>query len=305
MKEYSTISTIPYSSERAVIVNVHTLLCTTLAILSTRRYMDMPLLVIDCPLNGESDAEALRCLQKNYDFDLICLPLRHHGDTLDDLFLHIQTDWLYLVDSDVEVLSGEALHMMRTMRQQSLIEEHRIFGVGMKQVAGYGLPPMEHTYHAERMWIPYCCLNVELLRGEIEPGRSFNIVSKSNLSKTGGAIRRIRNKFCKFHWYKIGSIMDVCMNWFRKRYKEHSGHYIDETLYDTGALLFEVLSAKGLHYIDWSFYAYPAYVTHFCGVTRSAMYRNEPVAAQISDIEQTIRQRLSEVYHFDYNTYYE
>lgn len=51
MSEYKTISEIPYSSERAVIVNVHTLLCTTLAILSTRRYMDMPLLVIDCPLH--------------------------------------------------------------------------------------------------------------------------------------------------------------------------------------------------------------------------------------------------------------
>ena len=51
MSEYRTISEIPYSSERAVIVNVHTLLCTTLAILSTRRYMDMPLLVIDSPLH--------------------------------------------------------------------------------------------------------------------------------------------------------------------------------------------------------------------------------------------------------------
>lgn len=302
MKEYSTISTIPYSSERAVIVNVHTLLCTTLAILSTRRYMDMPLLVIDCPLNGESDAEALRCLQKNYDFDLICLPLRHHGDTLDDLFLHIQTDWLYVVDSDVEILNAEALRIMRTMRKQSLVDEKHIFGVGMKQVSGYGLPPMEHTYHAERMWIPYCCLNVALIRAEIKRGNSFNITAKTNLKLTGGAFRKVRNKLNKHKMYKLGYATDICMNMFRKRYK---GHRIDETLYDTGALLFEVLSAKGLHYIDWSFYAYPAYVTHFCGVTRSAMYSNEPVAAQISDIEQTIRQRLSEVYHFDYNMYYE
>lgn len=59
MSEYKTISEIPYSSERAVIVNVHTLLCTTLAILSTRCYMDMPLLVIDCPLHNESDADAM------------------------------------------------------------------------------------------------------------------------------------------------------------------------------------------------------------------------------------------------------
>ncbi len=186
MKEYKYISDIPYSSERAVIVNVHTLLCTTLAILSVRRYMDMPLLVVDCPLNGQSDAEALRRLQADYDFDLVCLPLRHHGDTLDDLFLHIHSDWLYLVDSDVEILNAEALQMMRTLRTRSLIGGNHIFGTGMKQVSGYGLPPMEHTFHAERMWIPYCCLNVALLRAEIEQGCSFNIVSKTNLSRTGG-----------------------------------------------------------------------------------------------------------------------
>ncbi len=295
------ISEIPYSPERAVIVNVHTLLCTTLAILSTKRYMDMPLLVIDCPLNGQSDAEALRRLQKDYSFDLICLPLRQHGDTLDDLFLHIQSDWVYLVDSDIEILSAEALQMMRTLRSHSLIEESRIFGCGMKQVSGYGLPPMEHTFHAERMWIPYCCLHVPLVRQEIETGMSFNIIAKSNLGTMGGGIRKVRNKLHKHGLHRLAQWTDGCMSLFRKRYE---GHRIDDTLYDTGALLFESLMAKGYHYMDWSFYAYPAYATHFCGVTRSAMYSNEPVAVGMDDIKQTIIQRLKELYQFDYGTYY-
>ncbi len=209
MKEYYSLSDIPYSSERAVIVNVHTLLCTTLAIVSTRRYMDMPLLVVDCPLHGESDAAALRRLQMDYDFDLICLPLRQHGDTLDDLFLHIQSDWLYLVDSDIEVLNGEALHIMRTMRDTNLIDRERIFGVGMKQVSGYGLPPMEHTYHAERMWIPYCCLNVVLVRQAIEYGGSFNIVAKTNLSVWGGRFARCATDYTNTD----------CINW-------HSGRMV-------------------------------------------------------------------------------
>lgn len=36
-----------YALERVVIINVHMLLCTTLAILSAKRNMDMPLLVVD------------------------------------------------------------------------------------------------------------------------------------------------------------------------------------------------------------------------------------------------------------------
>lgn len=301
MKEYNSLSDIPYSPERAVIVNVHTLLCTTLAILSTRRYMDMPLLVIDCPLHGESDAEALRRLQRDYEFDLISLPLRQHGDTLDDLFLHIQSDWLYLVDSDVEVLNGEALHMMRAMRDTNLIERERIFGVGMKQVSGYGLPPMEHTYHAERMWIPYCCLNVALVRQAIENRSSFNIVAKTNLSVWGGVFRKVRNRLHKYGLHKLAQWTDGCMSFCRKQYE---GHRIDETLYDTGALLFEHLTEKGMHYIDWSFYSYPAFTIHFCGVTRNAMYTNEPVAVGIHDIEKTVLQYLKEKYHFNYATYY-
>lgn len=187
MAEYKLLSEIPYSPERAVIVNVHTLLCTSLAILSVRRYMDMPLLVIDCPLHGEADAAALRRMQADYDFDLICLPLQEHGRTLDDLFRHIQSDWVYLVDSDVEVLSGEAVHIMRTMlRTNQIADKTRIFGAGMKQTAGYGVRSQRHLYYRERMWIPYCCLNVALVRSEIEQGGSFINVAKPNFNAIGG-----------------------------------------------------------------------------------------------------------------------
>lgn len=301
MSEYKTISEIPYSSERAVIVNVHTLLCTTLAILSTRRYMDMPLLVIDCPLHNESDAGALRRLQKEYNFDLCCLPLKRHGDTLDDLFLHIASDWIYLVDSDVEILNDEALRMMRIMRKRGLVDDKQIFGVGMKQLPGYGVSPMEHTYFTERMWIPYCCLNVALVQKEIISGGSFNIIAKTNLYFAGGGFRKVRNKLIKYNLLSLAHIVDLSMSIFRKGYR---GHCIDETLYDTGALLFKALSDEGLRYIDWSFLTYPMFVTHFCGVTRSAIYVNENFAVGINDIKQTILRRLEEEYNFDYNGFY-
>lgn len=186
MKEYTSLLDMPFTQERAIIINVNTLQCTTLAILSTLRYMDMPLLVVDCPLHGESDIESLRKLQQQYDFDLISMPLRQHGDTLDDIFLHLQTEWIYLVDSDIEVLNNDALHLMRAMRKHNEISETRIFGIGMRQVSGYGMPPQERYFHAERMWIPYCCLHTTLVKHAIEEGGSFNIYAKQNYTKMGG-----------------------------------------------------------------------------------------------------------------------
>lgn len=301
MNEYKSLSDIPFSGERAVIVNVHTLLCTTLAILSTRRYMDMPLLVIDCPLNGSSDAVALRKLQTKYDFDLICLPLRRHGDTLDDLFMHIKSEWIYLIDSDVEVLNGEALHMMRTMRQKNqVMEKNQIFGVGMKQTSGYGVRMQRHWYYKECMYIPYCCLNVALVREEIERGCSFNIASKTNLSKTGGAIRKVRSKLEKGQLFKCAKMADSLLDIFRK---SHKGHSTDIIYYDTGGLLFETLQARGMLYMDWSFHTYPAYVTHFCGITRNEMYSNEPFCSSMESTADFIRNRLLTEYAFGMEYY--
>ena len=186
MTTFTTIQEIPFAAERAVIINVHTLLCTTLAILSAKRYLDMPLLVIDCPLHGETDREALMRLQQDYDFDLLSLPLRPHGDTLDDLFLHLAGEWIYLVDSDVEVLNDKGVEQMRWMRTHSLVKENKLFGVGMRQVSGFGLPPQERLFHAERMWIPFCALHISAVREAIENGESFNIASKDNYGKMGG-----------------------------------------------------------------------------------------------------------------------
>ena len=301
MTTFTTIQEIPFAAERAVIINVHTLLCTTLAILSAKRYLDMPLLVIDCPLHGADEREALMRLQQDYDFDLLSLPLRPHGDTLDDLFLHLAGEWIYLVDSDVEVLNDKGVEQMRWMRTHSLVKENKLFGVGMRQVSGFGLPPQERLFHAERMWIPFCALHIPAVREAIENGESFNIASKANYGKMGGGLRRVRNKMDKYGLQYIAKLTDKVLDLFRYRYV---GRGIDYTLYDTGAAIYEWLQRHGYIYLDCTFYAYPGYVEHFCGVTRQQMYENEPVCTNLTDIDLTIKHRLSEKYHFDFEHYY-
>lgn len=301
MSIYKHLQDIPFSHEKALIVNVHTLLSTTLALASASRYLQVPLVVIDCPWQGQSDWESLCRLQTKYDFDLVSCPLRTHGDTLDDAFLHLQTDWLYLVDSDVELLNDTGIQAMRAMRDHNLLPADQVFGVGLQQVSGFGLPPMERVFHAERMWVPFCCLSAEKVRREIKCHTSFNIASQANYGRMGGGILRVRRKLLKMGCRYLARWVDEVLNLFRYQYKKQ---HIDSTLYDTGALIYEQLRKQGLHYLGLSFYSYPAFVVHYCGITRSQMYENEPVATQMQDIEQTIRHTLLNKYDFDYDRFY-
>lgn len=93
-------------------------------------------------------------------------------------------------------------------------------------------------------------------------------------------------------------MVDRIMNCCRLGHKEQK---IDTILYDTGARLYENMKNIGLHYIDMSFYCHPAFVTHFCGVTRNAMYEDEPVSVSENDIENYIRERLLTEYNFELN----
>lgn len=293
------IKDLPYSKERAVIVNVNTLLCTTLAILSAKRYLDMPLLVIDCPLNGKSDYNQLLKLQKYCDFELLPQPLLPHGSTLDKVFTCLQSDFICLVDSDLEILTDRAIALMREMMHHSMIPVEQTFGSGMIQVSGFGLPPLERWFHKERMWIPLTYLNRRLVAEEIARGTSFNIDSMSNYN--GTVLPKLRNKCNKLNIRLIGGGIDRLMNLYRKEYKKQR---IDLLHYDTGALIYENLRKQGKHFIGWSFYDYPNYCTHYCGVTRARMYDNEPVATNIGNIETYIHKRLLTDYNIDFKQFY-
>ncbi len=104
---YQSISEVPYSFDKALIINVGTPEYTTQAILSLRRESDIPCVVIDCPYNGNEDFSYLSSLQTEYRFDLVSMPLQKHGLTLDYVFSTVQCDWLLLVDSDIEFQKGK------------------------------------------------------------------------------------------------------------------------------------------------------------------------------------------------------
>lgn len=294
------LNELPYKYERVVIINVNTLLCTTLAILSAKRYVNMPLLVIDCPLNGKSDFANLQKLSADYNFELLQMPLQQHGTTLDELFTNLNSDFICLVDSDLEILSNKAINLMRDMMHRSMIEEERVFGSGMIQPFGFGLPPLEHYVHKERMWIPLTYLNRKLIKSEIDNGVSFNITSVANHKLK--FLPKLRKAANRLNLSLIRKGVDWLMEIGRKQFK---GRKIDIIHYDTGAFLYETMNNKGFHFIGWSFYAYPIFCTHYCGITRSQMYENEPVASQLDDLSAVIKSRLMNEYQFFYESYYD
>lgn len=165
-----TISDIPYSPEKAIIINCGTHLSTALSMLSVLRYCQTDLVVINCPMPsdtaGAEQAYFVRlqayCEEHNLcTFTLVEQPLRLHGDTLDFVFRTIQADHVLLVDSDLEVLEPTLIGQMRRW-----IEQERCFGAGFfhSPYFGFGGGKFPEGFYAERMWIPFTLLKVKHIR---------------------------------------------------------------------------------------------------------------------------------------------
>src|SRR5690349_6456247 len=91
---------LPPAAEAAVIINVSTKFVTTLALLSTLRYVQIPTIVLDCE-SRDGSYDWFKDLLRRHDFHLIPAELRPHGQTLDWVFKNIQAERVLLVDSDV------------------------------------------------------------------------------------------------------------------------------------------------------------------------------------------------------------
>ena len=197
---YSELTQVPYVKERAIIINVGTRIVSTLSLLSVLKYANMPILLIDCPIDKSmEDFFYFQKLKEKYSYDLISLPLQEHGMTLDYIFNNLNTDYILLVDSDLEILNDEILLLMKKW-----IQIEAAFGAGFT----HGPCPVNANdwisgvagRYEERMWIPFSLLNVAKVREALNLGHSFrgktiyNILPQyPRLSKF--LFKRCRNSF--------------------------------------------------------------------------------------------------------------
>lgn len=298
---YASLKDIPYQRSYAVIVNVGTRLVTTLALMSAIKRSDMPVLLIDCAYKDKNDYDFFRLLQDDYDFGLISMPLRHHGDTLDILFTQLHTDYILLVDSDLEIKSDSLVpEMMR------LMSHDKVFGAGFYQSAlwlkkGINWEEPRDGYYEERMWIPLTLLKVTCVREALVANKSFGIRTMYNiLPKFQNFSRRLlySHKLSKCKWLSQSEyhMFDI----FKKVYV---GHRPLITLHDTGSDVYMYLKyEKELFFagFDSNTDIQNEYLKHYSGITRKLMYDDPYNTGSLDEDCVEILDRLKNIYGFDY-----
>jgi hypothetical protein len=240
-----TLSSVDPAREVAVIINVNTKDLSTKALRSTIRCCRVPVVVIDCE-STDGSIDHFKSLQQQHDFTLISMKLRPHGATLDLVFRDLRAERILLVDSDVEVSTGEMIGKMRQM-----IEEENVYGSGYFHpeewlTRHYGtdqpLAPGIGCYMG-RPWIPFTLLRRAPVLSAIEKGGSF--------------MHRVSKGILPWRCFQLAP--------FRK-YRLASYRF-----YDTGASIHEQLSGQGFRFSGVDAGLVPWSVKHLHGKTREVL----------------------------------
>ncbi len=273
----------------AVIVNYNTWLSSALAILSTLKHVDADLLVCDCH-SSDGSYELFRRLQEKHGFFLTRIPLRNHGDTLDELCRVLQAEYVFFIDSDSEILDPE---YMKTMQRNIRLEG--VFGAGFVHGPCVLSIDEEKGHYAERPWMPCTLLNLRHIRTALDRGKSFrdgvmhnefpHIPPLRALFKLRMKIPGIRNMPFRF------------LKPFRGTYFFSRPVYIYR---DTGAEVYEYLKyARGYHFVGLPADLHEPYVKHYHGITRRMINPDVEPATTMKDVSGEIETRLQTVYGFD------
>lgn len=270
MNEIANLIELPPTNTLGVIINCGTKWVTTLALLSTLRNTDCPVLVINCESRDGSREHFQRlCSTMGLGISWLEWPLRPHHVALDQLFSEIPADRVLLVDSDVEILSRRPVAAMSDL----LSADSNAYGAGLLHGpesvgAAHGLHA-NAGYYMERMWIPLTLLRTDAIRKAL----------KENLSFGGGRVFQDLPGFPRLarllgYRYRFPFLRRIRLpiRWRGPSSNEADSaktlaSYLD---FDTGAALHEALLTRGHR-----FAALPAErwndVRHFHGITRTAV----------------------------------
>jgi len=253
----------PYltNTVRAVVINVDTGPVTALAVLSLQRYYQFPITLVDCSRKLDQQQYA-RELAQHLQLELVLQPLRPHGETLDQLLLKTDAEHVLLLDSDAELLGEEMLEQMI-----ACTSDRQSFGSGfVQQTMDMSSHSMPFNWYCSRMWIPCCMLHTSPVKEALNRGVSF-------------AGKKIYNDLP--NWPRLSRILSyrqrlpggnrlrlTMLDRFRNNY---FGVKPTAVVYDTGAIIFNDLLARGYTFqqLDWRLQQ--QCVAHYHGVTRHGL----------------------------------
>ncbi len=285
--ELQDINELKPVEELAVIININTRISTTLALMSSLRYVKMPVLVIDCGSKDRSYEYFLE-LMKSYEFDLLSAPLHEHGKTLDWIFMNVNSEKILLIDSDLEILEDIPIKMMR-----EAVMPGDIFGSGFIHEGAWMLKhKMKYGYYEERAWVPFVLLKVKIVREAL--GRGLSFCAKKAFNDLPRS--QFFSKLLAGRLY-LPILRNLKLSFLDHFRKEFHGVKPSLLYYDTGALMYQHLRDScdyrfaGLSWeINWK------HIIHFHGVTRLQLNSLGRNGVKLNSISDYIKQRLIEKY---------
>lgn len=287
---------LPFAPARAVIINCNTRIVTTLALLSALRYAKIPILLIDCA-STDGSWDWFCQLSEQHRFDLVKMPLRPHGETLDTIFNENAADKIVLIDSDLEILSPSIVDDVLAAAAQETN-----YGAGFlhrsEWINGGHLPLSASGRYMDRMWIPFTCLKVKPVREALSVGESFMhsrdyfefpwslMISKILYARHRvPLLKKIELKFLQRFRHAANAGKDAPA--FSPAFNE----------YDTGARLHAFLcNEKQYQFYDFGMGHCAASVKHYHGVTRGVLSPGRDNATPINTILDEVIARLHDEY---------
>lgn len=212
------------------------------------------LLILDCSrdrsiseMAGRSGLPPERCVVVEW-------PLAKHGITLDRVVERLDCEFLYLLDSDAEIIDPTLPDRMLS----DLVGNPNAYGAGMLHraapLAEAHLFPQGMAVYRERMWIPFVLLRSNLIRRAINDGSTF-----AQRTEYPGYLGK---------WSLLNTIVGRIR---RLGLLRHSAGQDDRVVseFDTGALLHEELLRRGHPFVETRGVAEG--VIHLHGATRRAL----------------------------------
>jgi len=294
---------------RTLIVNVHTDLAVTRAVLSAVEMADIPVLLVNSE-PSEASSGHFDELMERYGFDILDTPLRMHGDQLDALFSQTRDARLLLLDSDAELRDPSLVPWMATM-----LDNPRVFGAGFLE-GPFWMPeswraPPRSVLYMQRPWVPCVMLRAEPVQRALAAGRGFrehfepNEVRFSRRASNFLAARfpppwgRQSRAFSRLPRFLRRRVSTWSLNQLRWARRQYCGTRPKMVCYDTAARVYEYLRYdEGLVFAGLDVELAEGRVHHYGGVTRAEVFGPMPLDVQTKDIEEELRDHLASMYSY-------
>lgn len=282
---------LPQVPVRAVIINCNTRWVTTLALLSALRHVGVPILLVDCE-SSDGSWDWFSGLAKKYAFDLVKMPLRPHGVTLDRLFVELPADKILLIDSDLEILSP-------TITAEAILAASAagVYGAGFvhagEWIRGGHLPASANGFYMERMWIPFTCLNVAPVRSALAAGSTF--MHSRDYFEFPWSLLVSKLLYAR---HRLPFVKNLPLKFLQPfRQLDPAGLAPAFREYDTGARLHAAMQkTMGLTFADFGMALCAASVKHYHGITRATLSPGRDNATAPNLILNEVMQRLRDEY---------